>query len=232
MNKIDRRKNYYIVLDTETANSNFDGKVTPDSALVYDCGFAVIDKTGKVYEQYSFINEDIFFKMEEQMQSAYYADKIPLYLSDIEDGIREVANYYTIRHTLEEVARKYDVKAIIAHNARFDYKAATATQRYLTKSKYRYFFPYGVEIWDSLKMAHDTICKQKNFIRFCQDNGFMTKHKTPRPRETAEVIYRYITNNPEFIEQHTGLEDVYIEKEIVAKCFAQHKPMRTKLFND
>ena len=75
-------------------------------------------------------------------------------------------------------------------------------------------------------MAADTICKQKLYIQFCQENGYMTKHKRPRPQMKAEVIYKYITHNTDFEESHTGLEDVLIEKEIFAKCFAQHKKMR------
>jgi hypothetical protein len=53
----------------------------------------------------------------------------------------------------------------------------------------------------------------------------MTKHKTPRPRLTAEILYRYITGNLEFVESHTGLEDVDIERQILAYCFAKHKAM-------
>lgn len=43
--KIDRRKNYYIVLDTETCpcDKTLDG-VTPANMFTYDLGFAVIDK--------------------------------------------------------------------------------------------------------------------------------------------------------------------------------------------
>lgn len=42
----------------------------------------------------------------------------------------------------------------------------------------------------------------------------------------AEVIYKYISGNNDFIESHTGLEDVMIEKEIFAKCCRQHKKMK------
>lgn len=58
----------------------------------------------------------------------------------------------------------------------------------------------------------------------------MTKHKTPRPQVKAEVIYKYISGNYDFVESHTGLEDVLIEKEILAYCFRKHKPMRKKLY--
>ena len=79
-------------------------------------------------------------------------------------------------------------------------------------------------------MAKDTICKQKKYIKFCEENGYMTKHKTPRPQTKAEVVYKYITGNNNFIESHTGLEDVMIEIEIMKKCFKTHKKMRKALF--
>ena len=120
------------------------------------------------------------------------------------------------------------VKAIIAHNARFDYRSTTRTQRYLTKSKYRFFLPYGIEIWDTLKMAQDTICKQKSYVQWAKDNGFCTKNG--RPKATAEILYRYITGQKNFIENHTGLEDVLIEKEIFSHCIRQKKKMRKRAF--
>lgn len=219
--KIDHRKNYYVVLDTETANGF-------DDPIVYDTGFAVVDKKGKVYETFSFINREVFCNMKDLMQSAYYANKIPKYWEQIKNHSREIVNFYIIRKTLHDVCKKYNVKAIMAHNARFDYNALSTTQRYLTKSKYRWFFPYGIEIWDTLKMAQDTICKQKSYISWCNEKGYLTKNG--RPQATAEILYRYITGNDSFTESHTGLEDVLIEKEIFAYCMRQHKPMRKKCF--
>ena len=73
-------------------------------------------------------------------------------------------------------------------------------------------------------MARDTIVKQKLYIKFCEEHGFCQKNG--KPRATAEILYRYITNDIEFEEEHTGLADVLIEKEIFAKCMRQHKKMR------
>ena len=50
------------------------------------------------------------------------------------------------------------------------------------------------------------------------------------PRATAEILYRYITQDVDFIEDHTGLEDVLIEKEIFVRCMKQHKKMRKGAF--
>ena len=211
MNKIDRRHNYFIVLDTETANTTDDeGNFSTDSALVYDLGFKVCDTAGNMYDRYSFIIYETFFQMKDIMQSAYYANKIPQYMEDYKNGSRKCVQFLTARKILHETMRKYETNIVSAHNARFDNASLNATCRYLTKSQTRYFFPYGTEIWDSLKMANDTICKQKSYKAFCEENGYLTKHKTPRPQATAEVLYRYITGNTEFIESHTGAEDVDI----------------------
>ena len=51
-------------------------------------------------------------------------------------------------------------------------------------------------------------------------------------RFTAEIIYRFITNNLNFEEAHTGLEDVLIEKEILAYCLKNKPEINGALWND
>lgn len=219
---IDHRKNYYLTIDTETANNL-------DCPFVFDIGGCVHDKKGNISETFSFIVREIFIGMPELMEQCFYQSKLPTYHEQIRQEKRIIKSYYEIRQHIHELCKKYNIRAIIAHNMRFDYRATNVTQRYLTYSKYRYFFPYGVELWDTLKMAQDTICKQKTYQRFCAANGFLQKNG--KPRATAEILYKYITNDITFIESHTGLEDVLIEKEIFAKCMAQHKKMRKKVWD-
>lgn len=218
---IDKRKSYYLTIDTETANSL-------DDPMMYDIGGAIHDKRGNVEETFSFIIYDVFCADRELFDTAYYAEKRPMYEQQIAAGSRKIVSIYTARRHIHELCKKYDVKAIIAHNARFDYKSTNGTLRYITKSKMRYFLPYGIPVWDTLKMAQDTICKQKTYIRWCAENGYLQKNG--KVRATAEILYRYITCDNDFIEDHTGLEDVLIEKEIFAKCMAQHKSMRKALW--
>ena len=98
---------------------------------------------------------------------------------------------------------------------RFDNKATANTQRWLTKSKYRFFFPYGTELWDTMKMANDVIATTPSYKNFCLENGFVTKHKKPRPQRKAETLYRYLNNQTDYIEEHTALADSRIELEIL-----------------
>lgn len=231
MKKIDRRINYKIVLDTETCplDKDFEG-VDPYNMWAYDIGWAVCDKRGKIYEARSFVNADIFLNEKELMQSAYYSDKIPKYWEEIKAGKRQLTSFYNIRQQLLTDIKNYNITEVYAYNMRFDYGTLNNTIRWLNKSKFRYYFPKNVVIKDIMKMAQDVIAKTPTYKRFCEENGFMTSHKTPRPQLKAETIYRYLTQDVDFKEEHTGLEDVKIEVAIMAYCYKKHKKMRQALF--
>lgn len=228
---MDRRISYKVVLDTETCPVDKElNEVVPTNMWAYDCGWAIVDKRGKVYRTRSFINADIFLGEKELMQSAYYANKIPQYWEDIKSGKRILTSFANIRKTLLADIAEFEVKEIYAHNMRFDYGTLNTTERWLTKSKYRYFFPKDLVICDTLKMARDVIAKMPTYKRFCEEHGYITKNGQVQLK--AETIYKFISKDLDFVESHTGLEDVMIEKEILAYCYRQHKAMRKKLWEN
>lgn len=204
----------FMVVDTETTNSI-------DDPIVYDIGFIVTDGLGNVYERKSYVVAEIFLD-EDLMASAYFKEKVPMYWEQIKKGERELKRFYNIRKAFSEIVRKYDIKIISAHNARFDYHSLNLTQRFLTSSKYRYFFPYGIEIWDTLKMARAILKDSDEYREFCEANDFLTS--TLQNKYTAEVLYKFITNDLDFEEAHTGLEDTLIEKDIFTFCL-QNDPL-------
>lgn len=228
---MDNRKTYICVLDTETLNGIMrDDKLDLANSLVYDLGWQIIDKQGNVYEKKSNTIFETFCEMSEEMKSAYYANKIPQYWDEIKNGERKLKRFWNVRNELFEDLEKYNCKIVSAHNALFDYNALNNTIRYLTKSKYRYFLPFDVEIWDTLKMARQTYKNEKGYNSFCIDNGYVTKHKTPQPRLTAEIIYRYISGDYDFEEVHKGIDDVIIESQILVAMLRKHKKMEKRLF--
>lgn len=230
MNKIDFRHHYVLVLDTETANTTFDedGRMDSRSVLMYDCGWSVVDTRGGIYKEQSFVNRDIFVNERELMNSAYYSKKIPQYVADLRSGKRKMASTYEIRQAMLADMTEYHITEIVAHNARFDLNALNAIQRWTTKSKYRFWFPYGTKIWDTMKMSRDVIHKMPTYRRFCEENNLLTKNG--RLSTTAENLYRFIVKDIDFTEHHTSLEDVQIEREILFYCFRQHKKMRKGLW--
>ncbi len=225
--KIDKRKKYFMVLDTETCPLDREvQEVTPTNMLVYDLGYCIVDKKGNVYKQGSYIVSEIFFgEYYDKLQSSYYANKIPMYMQQIANGSRVVKTWKQISYILKQVIQEYDIKTVVAHNARFDFGVLANTKEYLQEYS---MLPY-IEWYDSLKMARSVLSKMPTYRRFCEENDYLTKNGSLR--FTAEIIYRYITKDNEFIESHTGLEDTLIEKEILAYCFKQHKKMDKLLFS-
>ena len=228
--KIDKRRHYILVLDTETCNTNMDekGRLDFHNGLCYDIGWIVADTKGNIYERRSFVNEDIFYGKRDLMQSCYYANKIPNYYEQIDSGERELSTTHRIRFAMLEDMRIYDITEVCAHNAKFDVCVLNSTLRYVTNGRYRYWFPYGTEVWDSMMMASSVVLQMPTYQKFCTENEYLTKNGCPR--KTAEILYRFIAHDNEFEESHTGLEDVLIEYQIVIYCYRQHKTMKKVLY--
>ena len=209
-----RTKEMYLVIDTETCN-------TIEQPLPYDVGYAICDRYGNIVLEKSFVVAETFLDMAEVMQSAYYAEKIPRYWEDIKNGTRVVKSIWNIRRELHSDMKTYSVKWVGAYNMGFDKRALNNVMRYTTKSFCRWFFPFGTKFFCIWHMACQTLMNSRNYIRFAKENGL--ESEKGNILTSAESCYRYLKNMIDFSESHTGLEDVKIEIEIMAKCFATHK---------
>ena len=216
---IDHRKHYILVLDIETANDI-------DDAIAYDLGFAIADRKGNIYEMHSLMISEMFIDNKEMLKSAYYAEKLPSYWREYKKGERKMVSLLTARRMVYNLMKEYGIQEIFAYNASFDYNGLNRTLRYLTKSKYRWFFPYGTKVNCIWHIACQTILQQKAFFDFALKNDLV---KNGKVSTTAETAYRYICKDNTFTEAHTGLEDVKIETAILAKCYSQHKKIDTTI---
>ena len=196
-----------LIIDTETTNSL-------DDALVYDCGFIVADYNGTIYSKHSFVNADIFCD-KELMSSAYFAEKIPQYWTEIKNGSRTLTSFRNIIWTLRHIMKENNITKVYAYNCRFDYCSLATTQRYITSSKYRYFFPYGTEFHDILALARHCFKSDENYHQFCTDNNYLTTYG--KDRHTAEIVAQYLFDKS-FTEEHTALADCEIEYKILLEC--------------
>ena len=215
--KMSRKKEYYLIVDTETANS-------VQQPLPYDIGYAICDREGNIQLKRSFIVAETFLDYPELMQTAYYAEKIPQYWKDIQEGTRIIRTAYNIKTQMRADMKKFNVKKVGAYNMSFDKKALNNLTRYLTKSKHRYWFPFGIQYFCIWSMATQTILQQKTFFKMAEKNGWISE--CGNLKTNAEVTYSYITKQIDFEESHTGLEDVEIEVQIFAHCIRQHKALK------
>lgn len=215
-----RKKEMYLVIDTETAN-------TIEQPLPYDIGYAICDRYGNIVIERSFIVAEIFLDHKEMMKSAYFAEKIPYYWEDIKNGTREIKSIFNIRKQIKADMKEWNVKKVGAYNMGFDRRALNNVIRYCSKSLIRWFFPFGTEYFCIWHMACQVVLNSTSYIKFALQNGFVSEKDNILT--SAEVCYRFLTKQVDFIESHTGLEDVHIEVEIMAKCFSTHKKMDKKI---
>ena len=139
MNKYDKRRKYYIVLDCETATLpeaiNYEGEERKNIAiakpLIYDLGWQVIDAQGRIYARKNYLISEIF-SVPAIFDTAYYASKRCIYLEKLAKGEITLTDWKTASAELVE-----DMDACVAvgaYNSMFDYKKAIPfTDLYISK---------------------------------------------------------------------------------------------------
>lgn len=231
MIKIDNRKKYFLVFDTET--TTLDKEDAFGKPLIYDIGFAVCDKKGKIYESYNYIVRNIYYS--NAMNNAFYGNKRPWYDEQIEKGNILVRDFGQVLYNLNKVMSRYPNITLSAYNLSFDLRALKATADLTNQKRYKgnieSLFDRDFEIQDIWAMAVESIyLPQKGYKRFIDLNGLYTDKGNPK--SSAEVGYRYMHNDKDFIEDHTALSDVFIEVEILAHALRQHKKYSKGIFHN
>lgn len=242
--KIDKRKNYYIVLDTEGLGLNDYKNKVYGRQKSYDIGYVIIDKKGRIQKIYNALTEEIFGD-NELMSTAYFANKIPMYDLMLDNKEIKIKCFEKIIKQLKRDLKNYKIKGIFAYNVEYDITALVETAQYtinncpklkFEKTKKGKWKPLHekllqsiletkVEFYDIWTMACMTLCQQKTFLMNCK------KTKSGNVVTNAEEVYRYITDDTDFCEDHTALSDAIIESEILTRIFANGcKPQKQIYF--
>lgn len=222
MKNVDLRKERYLMfIDTETIGT----LNVKESVLPFEIGMKILDtETNKVVKERSYLVRK-FFNNKFIMLSTFSATKYPNYFEKLENDKRyKTCSAKDIATHLEKMINRYNIKIMVAHNGQFD-KTAIA----------RLFEEFGTEnpiekldLLDTMELSK-IITFSKDYANYCiehkdrlnsvKDSCFITN--SGRVRTTAQAIYCYISNNAEFEEAHTGLEDIDIEIEIFKESLAR-----------
>ena len=190
-----------IVLDTET--------ISLEKPFVYDLGYVIVNDNGDIIAKKSYVISQVW-NNKELFATAYYADKKPLYYARLKSGYSKKVGWGHAMRYLANDIKKYGITEIYAYNSKFDSRALNFMCAW-----YKVVNGLGgIEIQDIMNFIKP-ITKSQDFVNFCESNGYMTNHKTPQPQKKAETLYRYLTNNIGYEEEHTGLEDSLIELQIL-----------------
>lgn len=200
--------------------------------IIFDFGYVVGDKHGNVLKEQRFIIREVFLNME-IMKHAHYFAKFPDYIEELYErrNVIKMVSWVDAKSELEKDLLNYEVSEMYAYNAAFDSRAIAETHRIITHgvSRFTLFKDYQIKLNCIWGMACETILQRDKYIKFCIDNGFVSS--SGNIKTSAETVYRYLINDPEYVEEHTALEDSIIEHEILAHCFKAKQKMSFGIIN-
>ena len=260
--KIDKRKKYYLILDCETATlphiSKYENplirqKIAIAKPLIYDLGWQIIDRNGKVYSRKSFLITEIF-SVPQIFNTAYYASKRPIYIERLKNNETILTDWLTATKELENDLSK--CVAVGAYNSMFDFKKAIPfTELYINmlySDKYFEWEQMQNKIIDEIASGQKRQNEkkfEKDIFRFrkkvynlfdvwglsCQHilncKDYKEKCKLNKWQSasgkfystTAENCYRFFKDNNNFEEMHTAIDDTEIESEIFTEILKRTK---------
>ena len=242
--KIDKRKNYYCVLDTGGLGLNDIKNKIYGQQKSYDIGYVIMDKKGNIVKKFNALTEEIFGD-KDLMSTAYFADKMVDYEDMITNKQIKIKVFEKIIKELKRDIKRFKLKGIFAYNCNYDIVGLAETSQYtiencpkmtFSKTKKGKWKPEHekllqkllgtkIQFYDIWTMACMTLCQQKTFI------SQMKFTEKGNPITNAEIVYNYITDQTEFKEEHTALADAEIEAEILARIFANGcKPQKQVYF--
>lgn len=222
-------------------------KIAIAKPLIYDIAWTVFDRNFNTYRQKHYLISEIF-SVPSIFNTAYYKEKRPIYIDLLNKGEINLCCWETAMadfiNDLAEVESvgaynsMFDYKKAITFTERY-IKALYSEngiseferkQRYACKmieqgkAYENEFDPYNFifrdkkyPLFDIWGIACENILNSDDFRQFCEDNEFYSASKKYYST-TAETCYRFITDNIDFNEAHTALDDVLIEMEILAKA--------------
>lgn len=194
-----------MVFDTETTSL--------DKPFCYNIGYIVLDDDGNPLKVADFVVEQIWHNLP-LFQTAYYADKRPLYVSAMKARRTKMDKFGYICQQMIRDIRNFEITSAYAYNSKFDEKVFAFNCDWFKCSN-----PFDlIPVYDIRGYAHNFICDE-TYTTFCEENELFTD--SGNYSSTAEAVYRFVSGNKEFEEEHTALSDSVIEAEILFACFSK-----------
>lgn len=190
-----------LVFDTETTDTN--------KPFCYNIGYIVYDTDNhEILLKRDFVIEQIWHNLE-LFVSAYYAEKRELYISKLKGKKSKLEKFGYTTQTMYRDIKQFEINHAYAYNSSFDERVFQYNCDW-----FKCINPLDiVQVHDIRGQVHDRFAFAESFQNFCDKYELYTE--SGNYSTTAENVYRFITNNENFVEEHTALEDSLIELEIL-----------------
>lgn len=204
-----------LVFDTETTNAG-------EKPFVYNIGWCVLDTDeGIIVEKKDYVVDQTYNNIM-LFSTAYYADKRDLYTRKMRGRKTLLRKFGIILNDLRKTIEYYDIAQAYAYNSDFDKRVFKFNCEFFNKPN-----PFDdVEIFDIWAYASQYISNSEKYKAFCENHEYFTE--SGNYSGNAETVYRYISGNLDFEEEHTALSDSIIECEILQACINNGAEYGTK----
>lgn len=192
----------FVVFDTETTSL--------EKPFCYNIGYLIADEDGNTYVKRDYVVEQIWHNLP-LFNSAYYADKRPLYIERMRARTAVLEKFGYICQQMIRDFKQYNITHAFAYNSSFDDKVFAFNCDW-----FKVINPFdNIEVVDIRGFVHKYLISQA-FMNFCDTYEYYTD--TGNYSTTAETVVRYIEGNTEIIEEHTALADSELEFNILLAC--------------
>lgn len=215
------RKKVVAVIDTETCPvAPMGKKVDPRKMRVYDAGYIIGEKRGRILCERSFVVADWFFSARDYMASAYYGEKLPQYRANYHDGGEwRIVSFRELFEQFRADCAEYGVSEAWAYNCWFDSVTLDESTTDASGAFVREFLPDGIKWHDLWKLA-ELITGTAGYNEWAHAHGYVSEAGIAKTN--VEILTRYLFGDESFVERHTALDDARHEWDILQYLKYRH----------
>ena len=193
-----------MVFDTETINL--------EKPFVYNIGYIIYNTdTAEILVTKDYVVEQVWHNPM-LFVTAYYANKKNLYISRMRQRACVMDKFGYITQAMYRDIKEYDVHHAFAYNSSFDVRVFDWNCDW-----FKCINPLDtVQVHDIRGQVHKKIAFTKEYRAFCDEHGLYSE--SGNYSTTAESVYKFVSKNIAFTEEHTALADSLIELQILIEC--------------
>lgn len=199
----ENKKMNVIVFDTETTNL--------EKPFCYNVGYVIYNTDEKkVLLARDYVIEQVWHNPM-LFTTAYYADKREIYISRMRGKTATLDKWDYVCQRMYRDIVEFEVTDGYAYNSKFDEGVFEFNADWFKT----------INPLDSIAV-HDIRGYVAEFVvdddykAYCEEMQLFTE--SGNYSTTAEAVFRYVSKNDEFVEEHTALADSRIECDILAEC--------------